>query len=121
MYPRTLAPDERITDSEVKVFDAIRDGLPDEWDAYHSVGWVARDHAEGSEEGEIDMVLVHPEEGVLCVEVKGYGIECIGGEWHRLHKGERGRDLNPRPPGYEPGFGVLTCPELSAIPLVHAG
>ena len=48
MYPRTLAEDE-ITKSEVKVYEAVRDGLPDEWEAFHSVGWVARDHAEGSE------------------------------------------------------------------------
>ncbi len=89
MYPRTLAEDEQITKSEVKVYDAVRDELPDEWEAFHSVSWVARDHAEGSDDGEIDMVLVHPDHAVICLEVKGYGIECIGGKWSRVHDGER--------------------------------
>lgn len=89
MYPRTLAEGEQITKSEVKVYNAVRDGLPVEWEAFHSVGWVARDHAEGSDDGEIDMVLVHPEHAVLCVEVKGYGVECIGGNWSRLKDGQR--------------------------------
>lgn len=95
MYPRTLAEDERITKSEVKVYEAVRDGLPDDWDAFHSVGWVARDHAEGSDDGEIDMVLVHPDEGVVCVEVKGQGVECIGGKWFRTYEGEREKTKDP--------------------------
>ena len=57
MFPRTLNPDERITKSEVQIFDALEVGLPDEWHVFHSVGWIARDHAEGATDGEIDLML----------------------------------------------------------------
>jgi hypothetical protein len=89
MFPRTLNPDDGITKSEVQVFDALEAGLPDEWHVFHSVGWMARDHAEGAQDGEIDFVLGHPDEGIVCLEVKGSGVECIGGSWYRTYKGDR--------------------------------
>src|SRR5258705_62829 len=42
MYPRTLNPADGHTPSEEKVFDALRDGLPDDWHVLHSVGWEER-------------------------------------------------------------------------------
>ena len=38
---------------------------------------------EGARDGEIDFVLCHPDKGILCLEVKGGGIECRHGEWFR--------------------------------------
>jgi Nuclease-related domain/AAA domain/UvrD-like helicase C-terminal domain len=86
MYPRRLNPADGHTTSEAKVFDALRDGLPDDWHVFHSVAWVARDAATGGRDGEIDFVLAHAEEGVLCLEVKGSGIECRYGEWYRVER-----------------------------------
>ena len=76
MYPQTLLDSELKSKAEGRVFDALRDGLDDAWEAFHSVGWMTRDHAEGANDGEIDFVLAHPESAIICLEVKGGGLEC---------------------------------------------
>jgi len=95
MYPRDLLESEVKSRGEIKVFEALRDGLSDEWEAYHSASWVVRDHAEGAKDGEIDFVLCHPDEGIVCLEVKGGGLECRYGEWYRLENGRRERMRDP--------------------------
>ena len=95
MHPRTLYEPDVKSDAEAQVFDALEAALDDEWDVYHSVAWVSRDKRKGRDDGEIDLVVVHPEKGVLCIEVKGGGIECIHGEWYRLEKGKRERMRDP--------------------------
>ena len=47
---------------------------------------IYRDPAEGARDDEIDFVLVPPERGIVCLEVKGGGIECRHGEWFRLDR-----------------------------------
>ena len=95
MYPRTLIDAEVESDGEKQVFAVLRDGLPDAWDAYHSASWMLRDPGEGALDGEIDFVLCHPDQGILCLEVKGGGIECRFGEWSRLIDGKRQRVKDP--------------------------
>jgi hypothetical protein len=95
MYPRTLIEDEVKSAGERRVFDALRDGLPDEWAAYHSVSWMMRDPGKGAIDGEIDFVLCHPEKAILCVEVKGGGLESRYGEWYRLVGGKKERMKDP--------------------------
>jgi hypothetical protein len=90
MYPRSILEDDLKSRAEGRVFEALRDGLGDDWEVYHSVGWALRDHATGVDDGEIDFVLCHPQRGVLCLEVKGGGLECRNGEFFRL-----GRDGTP--------------------------
>lgn len=94
-YPRTLLESELKSKGEKRVFEALRDGLDDSWEVFHSVGWVGRDHAEGSIDGEIDFVLLKAGEPILCVEVKGGGIECRHGEWFRLIDGKQERVRDP--------------------------
>src|SRR6478672_11345074 len=95
MYPRTLIDDEVKSGGEKRVFAVLRDGLSDEWEAYHSASWMMRDPAEGARDGEIDFVLCHPEKGILCLEVKGGGIESRHGEWFRLKNGKHERMEDP--------------------------
>jgi Nuclease-related domain/UvrD-like helicase C-terminal domain/AAA domain len=94
MYPRRLLEDEVKSLGETKVFRALEAGLDDGWEVFHSVGWVRRDPGVGARDGEIDFVLAHPEQGIVCVEVKGGDIECRHGEWLRRRDGgwERARD-----------------------------
>jgi hypothetical protein len=89
MCPREIWAPDLKSPGERKVFEALRDGLSDEWQVYHAVGWVVRDPAEGALDGEIDFVLCHPARGVLCLEVKGGSVECHYGAWHR--HGDDGR------------------------------
>ena len=80
MYPRTLFEPDLKSRAEGKVFDALEARLDDEWEVFHSAAWVVRDKKQGVEDGEIDFVLAHPEHGIVCLEVKGGGIECQHGE-----------------------------------------
>ena len=91
MYPRSLLDADVKTDSERRVFEHLRDGLPDEWDAFHSASWIERDPVEGAQDGEIDFVLCHPQAGLLCLEVKGGGIESQHGVWYRTNRKGGGR------------------------------
>jgi hypothetical protein len=95
MYPRTLLDAEVESAGEKRVFRVVRDGLDEKWDVFHSVSWMIRDPAEGARDGEIDFVLCHPERGIVCLEVKGGGIECQHGEWFRLVDGKRERTKDP--------------------------
>jgi hypothetical protein len=95
MYPRTLIEAEVESPAEKRVFEALETGLDDEWEAFHSVSWMIRDPAEGAIDGEIDFVLCHPEKGILCLEVKGGGIESQHGEWFRIVDGKRERAKDP--------------------------
>ncbi|MGI8461658.1 MAG: NERD domain-containing protein [Solirubrobacterales bacterium] len=95
MYPRTLEGEQVKSRAEKRLFGLLRDQLPDEWEAYHSVSWMIRDPGTGAEDGEIDFVLCHPEKGIVCLEVKGGGLECNHGEWHRRMDGKRERMADP--------------------------
>jgi hypothetical protein len=95
MFPRELLRSEVKSPGEEKVFRALRDGLADGWEVFHSASWVARDPVEGALDGEIDFVLCHPEHAIVVVEVKGGGIECRYGEWYGLHDGRPERIRDP--------------------------
>jgi hypothetical protein len=95
MYPRTLLEGDLKSRAEGKVFGALAAGLDDAWEVFHSVGWVSRDKKKGSDDGEIDFVIAHPERGLLCLEVKGGGIECKHGEWYGIHEGREERIRDP--------------------------
>ncbi len=94
-YPRTLIPDEVKSQGEVKVFNALRDGLDDTWEVFHSVGLLTKAPGEGARDGEIDFVLCHPDHGIVCLEVKGGDLECRHGEWLRRINGALERVKDP--------------------------
>jgi len=95
MYPRTLLGEDVKSRAEEKVFDALERRLGDGWEVFHSAGWVSRDKEEGSADGEIDFVIAHPGHGILCLEVKGGGIECRHGAWYGIHDGGQERIRDP--------------------------
>jgi hypothetical protein len=95
MYPAELLAGESKSRGEEKVFAALRDGLPDEWEVFHSASWIAADPGKGALDGEIDFVLCHPERGIVCLEVKGGSVECRGGEWSTVRDGQRERIKDP--------------------------
>ncbi len=86
-FPRSLLDEDLKSNPERKVFEALRDQLPDEWSVFHSASVIYRDHPEGAREDEADFVLCHPERGIVCLEVKGGGIECRHGAFYRLPAG----------------------------------
>lgn len=66
------------SNAERKVFFALKERLPEQFTALHSVPLLTRG-ARGTDrlhDGEIDFLLGHPELGLLVLEVKGGGIRC---------------------------------------------
>jgi hypothetical protein len=94
-YPRVLLEADCKSPAEQRVFGLLRSRLADGWEVFHSAGWVVRDPGEGAKDGEIDFVLCHPDHAIICLEVKGGGIQCRYGEWSRKQEGEWERMRDP--------------------------
>ena len=96
-FPRTLLEHDLKSNAERKVFEALRDQLSDEWSIFHSASVIYRDHAEGARDDEGDFVLCHPDRAIVCLEVKGGGLECQHGAFYRLPAGGGPRERMPDP------------------------
>lgn len=95
MFPPTLLEADVKSAAELRVFEALRDGLPDDWDVFHSASLIVRERRAGAEDDETDFVLCHPGRAIIALEVKGGGIECRHGEWFRIDGGGRQRTRDP--------------------------
>ncbi len=69
--------------AEQRVHDALRAALPAEYRLYPNVRWILkRDARAPARDGETDLVIVHPEHGLLIIETKGGRIRRDGqGRW----------------------------------------
>ncbi|HYI25746.1 MAG TPA: NERD domain-containing protein, partial [Thermomicrobiales bacterium] len=76
MYPAQVSS-ATTSGAERTLFNQLRLQLPDHWIAMHSVGWLNR-NPRRDEHGEADFLIVHPDRGVLVLEVKG---GHISGKW----------------------------------------
>lgn len=74
--------------AEAKVYCALRDKLPHDYVAFFQVGWILRKEDDQARDGEADFILCHPENGFLCIEVKGGGVgfDAISGEWFSIDR-----------------------------------
>ena len=75
-----IGGDEPPHESERIVADALR-RLPEPWTAIHHVAWQSVRHGRQGD-GEADFLVLHPDKGVLVIEVKGGGIEVENGKWY---------------------------------------
>ena len=72
------------SDAERRVQDALRAALPDEYRLYPNVRWIHKEHRDApARDGETDLVIVHPQSGLLIVETKGGAIRrgALGRWW----------------------------------------
>lgn len=138
----------RGEDAERHVHERLRAALPAEYRLYPNVAWTGplRDHGP-AEDGEADLVIAHPEHGLLVLEVKsGEPSRDAEGGWrlgpHLLDRSpfeqamrsrkllvrkvvslpgwpaERGEDHRPQPRG---GHGVaFPDVDLASLPSGHA-
>ena len=75
-WPRQ-APRTTESHAEHKVYQALRETLPEGWTAWHSL----RIRTAEGYEGEGDFVIAIPERGYLVLEVKGGRVEMRDGRW----------------------------------------
>ena len=79
-----VEPDQLEHRSEIPVYRALRDGLGDDFSVLHSHQWLRPWRGDGAlAEGETDFVILHPEHGLLVLEVKGGTVRYDGRRWLR--------------------------------------
>lgn len=66
---------------EKKVFDCLKQ-LPDDYIVFYSVSWQQKDRTKQNVIwGESDFTILHPQKGILVIEVKSGGISYKNGQW----------------------------------------
>ncbi len=108
-----------VHDSERVVYEALR-GLPAGFVVLHSFPWFrpTRDLAgEPLREGEADFVILHPERGLLVLEVKGGKPELTGRRWSRGGKELR----DPFDQARRSRYALLDAVEERTRKRVHRG
>jgi hypothetical protein len=83
MYPDVPSGDLEHS-SEEPVYVALRDQLGDDYAVLHSYPWLRPWRGDALLEGEADFVVLHPQRGILVLEVKGgETIRHDGRRWFR--------------------------------------
>ena len=83
-YP-TVDKNFHGSDGEQIVYDCLRRNLSDSYTVFHSFAWLGNEKQRRSE-GEADFVILHPDMGILAVEVKAGGIAYREGNWIQINR-----------------------------------
>jgi len=77
MWPRKLPRVVRLNPlraAECEVFSRLEEALSDEWTVFYSRPWLGLSPSGEEVDGEADFAIIHPEHGLLTLEVKGGSI-----------------------------------------------
>ena len=88
LVPEDFPMEQLANKAERVVVDALVDGLYDSWFVIPDVGMHGTD-----KDRQTDLVLVHPDMGVVLLETKGHRMAIRAGQWI----GEEGTPLKPQP------------------------
>ena len=73
--------------AENRLEAASRTQLHEPFAVYRNVAWLTKAPAQEPRDGEADLVIAHPELGIMVIEVKGGGIQRVGGRWESVDRG----------------------------------
>jgi hypothetical protein len=73
MYPNKLI--NVASYAEVKLYEAFRDHLDNNYYVFHSVHWQSIDREGRPRDGEADFIIINPHRGILIIEVKGGSVQ----------------------------------------------
>ena len=96
MYPKSI--DEYVpTESERQVYYALKTQLPDSFEVFYSVSWTELVKGVKLIKSEADFIVLDPDQGFLCLEVKGGAVRIQDGEWYVSDSfyGERHLKISP--------------------------
>jgi hypothetical protein len=82
MIPEKYSEDT-FSYGEIQVFEKLK-CLPNEYTVFHSVKWNDRNTKSCIVWGEADFTVLHPQNGILVIEVKSGGIECANQVWTQI-------------------------------------
>lgn len=83
MIPGRITPEMKSSGPERTVFSLLKDELGDDWTVIFSAGIVFSTDGDGPRDDESDFVLLHPDKGIVVLEVKA-GVRSREGRWERL-------------------------------------
>jgi superfamily I DNA/RNA helicase len=72
--------DDLASQAEVKVYRALRE-LPQEYVIFFQIEVMLREEKKQAKDASTDFLVCHPDQGYLCIEVKGGRIGCDEGRW----------------------------------------
>jgi hypothetical protein len=85
-----------MSSGEERLASALEQALKPPWAMYRNVAWLEKRPGDEPQDGEADVVLAHPDLGVMVIEVKGGRIQRIGGRWESVDgTGRAHRIKNP--------------------------
>jgi hypothetical protein len=85
-----------MTSGEDRLAAALERALKPPWALYRNVAWLEKRPGDEPADGEADVVLAHPDLGVMVIEVKGGGVRRVGGQWESVDgNGNRHEIKNP--------------------------
>jgi len=76
-----------MNSGEDRLASALEQALKRPWAMYRNVAWLEKRPGDEPADGEADVVLAHPELGVMVIEVKGGGVRRIAGRWESVNRG----------------------------------
>jgi hypothetical protein len=89
MYPEWL-PEDVKSNAERKVFRRLQKSLTDEYTVIWNIPWAIIRPQGGIKDGQIDFLILHPQKGLLTLEVKGGGIEYDSNKGKWISNGNNG-------------------------------
>ncbi len=95
MYPSNISS-YLPTDSETAVYYQLKTQLPDNFEVFYSVSWSELRNGKLLS-SEADFIVLDPDQGFICLEVKGGHVRVENGEWYvsdSMH-GERQLSISP--------------------------
>lgn len=89
-FPVALKAD-RAGAAEYAVWEVLADELPEDYAVFHRIQWLDRPELGPPRDGECDLLVAHPERGMLVIEVKGgrVGVDPATGGWVSVDRNDR--------------------------------
>ena len=89
MHPADLENYE-CTGTEKEMYEALRDQLPQKYQAFYSIRWFETNEQHKRVDSECDFLVFDPSFGFLTIEVKGgIGIEVENGKWFLTERSDK--------------------------------
>lgn len=109
-----LGADEPLEDSERRVASSLKQ-LPAEYIVLHHVSWQSRRNGRQGD-GEADFIIIHPQRGIVVLEVKGGGVEIENGRWASIDRfGKKNSIKNPYEQALASKYALLEWLERDAL------
>jgi hypothetical protein len=86
MFPPHGPDQECQSLAEKELYTLLKAQLDNHFYVIHSAWWHAEDEQGRPQDGEADFMIIHPDYGVLIIEVKGSAIDYRSREWFQLNR-----------------------------------